>query len=503
MDLNTSFRAAYRTYLARPSGILPFYFLGSAVPAIARTLPILAVLIVAAAVYRSGELTEVRELLLDIGPLAYEELTDPAAGPPVTDDLPTVIADIALRPTVVGPLLLAAAIAVVIFVVANAAVTAGQIHGVVNTAGGTTDLSSGVAGIRQHTVTFLGLFVLEILLYLLIVGGVTVVIAAFAGIATPLAVLFGAVGSLFMLLAIPAIRLVFAFAPVVAVVDGVGLRGAVGGAIGFAVDRPGAVLGYGGLFLLAAVGVGTLSLILAGIGAEVITGLVVLLVVGPIFDTFKAILYGGQAVYTPIETSPSVQRTLIDGLRSGLDELLVFTRNNGKLVLLSGGIFAVSGYSGWVAGGFFDGILTTSIERRLAGTMPLGDFLFYAGNNWQVAYSQAFAGFGLAIPTVVALLTNGLLLGWVFRLEITPELLVAFLVPHGIIEIPGLLIAGALGLYLGGVAWKRLRGQAPAAVLVEAFSRAYRITIGLVVVFVVAAFMEAFISPYYWRFLGI
>ena len=503
MNLSTSFRAAYRTYVARPSGILPFYLLGSAVPAIARTLPLIAILVGGIAVYRTGELAVIREELQAVGPFAYEELTDPAATEQIDEELLVTISEIGLQPGVLGPIVLASLAAVVIFAVAYAAVNAGQIHGVVATAGGTTALDAGVAGIRRHTLTFLALLLLEVIAYGVVLGGIIVIIAAAAGVAGPAAILVGLLGAVVIVVSVPAIRLVFAFAPVVAVVDDVGVGRALSGAVGFAVDRPLAVLGYAGVFIAVLTVVGAIGAVLTQIGAEVVTGLVVLLIVSPIADTLKAVLYGGARVYDPVEELPAVQRTVFTGVRGGVDELVMFVREYRGLLLVSGGIFVVTGYAGWILGGVFDGILTTSIERRLEDAMPVGDLLFYFGNNWQVAYSSAFAGFGLAIPTVMSLATNGLLLGGIARLEVAPELLAAFVIPHGLVEIPGLVVAGALGLYLGVVAWQRVRGQVTGAALVEALGRAYRVTLGLIVVFAVAAAIEAFISPYYWRVLGI
>lgn len=503
MDLGASFRAAYRTYFARAGGILPFYLLGSAVPAVARTLPVIALLVAGIAVSRSGELATVREELAAIGPLAYEDFAEPTTAEPVSDELLTAAEELFLRPEVLGPLVISGVVAVIVFIVANAAVTAGQIHSVTATAGGTTDLHAGIAGIRRHTVTFLGLLLVEVLAYGIVVGGVVVVVAGAASVAAPAVVPAGLLGGLIILGALPSIRLIFAFAPIVAVVEDTGLRRAVSGAVAFAVDRPWAVLGYAGVFVAALTAVGTLAAVLTQLGAEVVTGLVVLLVVSPILDTLKTILYGGTRTYEPVATLPPVKHTVVNGIRNGVDELLAFVRHNRGLLLVSGAIFAVTGYAGWVAGGFLEGIVTTSIERRLEDAMPVGDLLFYFGNNWQVAYASAFAGLGLAIPTVVSLATNGLILGGIARLEVTPELLAAFIIPHGVVEIPGLVVAGALGLYLGVVVWRRLRGQVPTTRLVEAFGHAYRVTLGLILVFAVAAVIEAFISPYYWRLLGL
>jgi len=81
-----------------------------------------------------------------------------------------------------------------------------------------------------------------------------------------------------------------------------------------------------------------------------------------------------------------------------------------------------------------------------------------------------------------------------------PEL-VAFVVPHGIIEIPSLLLSGALGLHLGLVSVRYVRGTVTKREVTDEVELAYQVLIGLLILFVVAGFIEAFISPYYYDIL--
>lgn len=85
------------------------------------------------------------------------------------------------------------------------------------------------------------------------------------------------------------------------------------------------------------------------------------------------------------------------------------------------------------------------------------------------------------------------------RLEAAPAELVAFVVPHGVLEVSAIVLAGALGLSLGATAWRRVRGRASRRELADAVDRGFWVLVGLAVVLVVAGLIEGFVSPYYYR----
>ncbi|MBH5316316.1 stage II sporulation protein M [Paenibacillus sp. GSMTC-2017] len=82
---------------------------------------------------------------------------------------------------------------------------------------------------------------------------------------------------------------------------------------------------------------------------------------------------------------------------------------------------------------------------------PGQDIAWYnlALNNIAVALLIAGTGILLSIPTIIMLLFNGIMIGFIIMLSAAvhsyPTLL-AGLLPHGILEIPALLLAGAIGL---------------------------------------------------------
>jgi uncharacterized membrane protein SpoIIM required for sporulation len=61
--------------------------------------------------------------------------------------------------------------------------------------------------------------------------------------------------------------------------------------------------------------------------------------------------------------------------------------------------------------------------------------------------------------------------------------------------VPALAVAGGLGLHLGRVGLRALRGRTDAEAVADELVRAWRVLVGLAFVFVLAAFVEAFITP--------
>jgi uncharacterized membrane protein SpoIIM required for sporulation len=163
------------------------------------------------------------------------------------------------------------------------------------------------------------------------------------------------------------------------------------------------------------------------------------------------------------------------------------------------GVAVVGFAAGWVAIEPFLGLGSTSIAERLADHNPILATVEFGANNWSVAVSTAFAGLALAVPAAGALFFNGFVLGLIARTEeALPELL-AFVVPHGILEIPAFVVAGALGFSLGGAGWRTLRGRTSVDGLADAVERAFWVAVGLAVLLGIAAVIEGFVSPYYYR----
>lgn len=118
-------------------------------------------------------------------------------------------------------------------------------------------------------------------------------------------------------------------------------------------------------------------------------------------------------------------------------------------------------------------------------------------NNVQVTFA-AFAGGVLAgVGTLLVLVFNGVLLGAVAALFANHDAnlhLWSFVLPHGVIELSAIWIAGGAGLWLGSallVPGRRTRREA----LVVRGREAVSLLVGTTILLVLAGMIEAFVSP--------
>lgn len=133
-------------------------------------------------------------------------------------------------------------------------------------------------------------------------------------------------------------------------------------------------------------------------------------------------------------------------------------------------------------------------------------------HNTQVAVFALALGMTWGAGTVVLLFYNGVILGAVALDYVRAgqtEFLLGWLMPHGVVEIPAILIAGQAGLVLAGalIGWGgrepfRVRLRAVGADLVT-------LIFGVAILLAWAGFVEAFLSQYhepvfpYWAKIGL
>ncbi len=118
-------------------------------------------------------------------------------------------------------------------------------------------------------------------------------------------------------------------------------------------------------------------------------------------------------------------------------------------------------------------------------------------NNVWVAAQELIYGILLGIPTVVVLLENaingGVDAGYLFAHD-RGALFFSLILPHGMLELSAVFLAGAAGLRLGWTVidpGSRPRGQA----LAEEGRSLITITLGLIVVLGISGLIEAFVTP--------
>jgi uncharacterized membrane protein SpoIIM required for sporulation len=133
-------------------------------------------------------------------------------------------------------------------------------------------------------------------------------------------------------------------------------------------------------------------------------------------------------------------------------------------------------------------------------------------HNTQIAILALALGMTWGVGTVILLFYNGVILGAVVLDYVRAgqtEFLLGWLLPHGSIEVPAILIAGQAGLVLAGalIGWG---GREPLAVRLRAVG-ADLVTLisGVALLLVWAGFVESFLSQYhepvfpYWAKIGL
>ncbi len=148
--------------------------------------------------------------------------------------------------------------------------------------------------------------------------------------------------------------------------------------------------------------------------------------------------------------------------------------------------------------GYFDEI--EQIGEQIFSTNPLVGTLMLFWNNFMAAMVMMLLGIIVAIPTFFALAMNGGALGVLAPLVSlqgeNPFLLYLFgIVPHGIFEIPAILIAGGLGLKIGFQLifpppnfnrWASIKNN---------YNQGIKLLPGIISLLAMAAVVEIFVTP--------
>lgn len=118
-------------------------------------------------------------------------------------------------------------------------------------------------------------------------------------------------------------------------------------------------------------------------------------------------------------------------------------------------------------------------------------------NNIQVSFLAFVAGIAWAVPTLLVLMFNGANVGvpaGLFHDAGQAQLFWGLILPHGLLEITAILVAGGAGIRMG---WSLIvpGDQTRVKSLVAEAQRSVSIIIGLVLVFVLAGLIEGFVTP--------
>ena len=139
-------------------------------------------------------------------------------------------------------------------------------------------------------------------------------------------------------------------------------------------------------------------------------------------------------------------------------------------------------------------------EFKIYNRIFLGLDIFF--HNWKTSLATAMAGIAYSIPSAVATLFNGYVIGVVYATIANPVKASAIIVPHGIIEIPAFLIASAAGLRLGYIMLKYVKGAITLNMLEEELTNTAVLVAALAILFFIAGIIEGNITPIIAEHLG-
>jgi uncharacterized membrane protein SpoIIM required for sporulation len=130
---------------------------------------------------------------------------------------------------------------------------------------------------------------------------------------------------------------------------------------------------------------------------------------------------------------------------------------------------------------------------------PGGMFVGIAINNIKVSFFIFVAGIFLSAPCVLLLIQNGIMVGvfvTMFAQKGLTQVALLSIFLHGALELSAIVIAGGAGITLGNsILFPGTYSRSES--LTRAGSRALKIAIGLVPVFVTAAIFESFVTRHY------
>lgn len=134
--------------------------------------------------------------------------------------------------------------------------------------------------------------------------------------------------------------------------------------------------------------------------------------------------------------------------------------------------------------------------------LALVTFIFI--NNALKSVLVVFLGFFLGVFPVIFLCINGMVLGYLYldmvvaNAEITTWQMILAIMPHGIIELPILIIACGFGLRFGAIVWARIIGlkSSERGSIVAFLKQTPRLIVFITLGMLVAALIESFITPW-------
>lgn len=492
MTLASALRSGVRLPVQHAWTVLPFYLLATGGLVVARVPLLVGLAIVVSLLRVQGRFEPLVRAFDGVDPDQFNP-SDPTTYPAGLDE---AVAGL-VTPTVVAILGVALLAMLLVWVFAQAVTSAGTFSAVYAALDGRDPLTDGVRGIARHWRAFVGFSLLQLGLVVVTLALAAAGVAAGFAVGGPVAILGGVAVSLLVLAVLIVVSLALSFAGPAIVVDDVGVVRGIRNSLGFIRRNPITFALFFAITVGVSLTIGIASAAANFAGAGRFVGVLSTLVVTPALGGFQTALYAGVELPELPERNDerSRRRRFTAGLGRGWRALRQFVGGHplaiaAAALVLTGGIAA-----GWAfTAPYGVAIQPPEDVANVFGTVAIGPFVNIAANNWLVATGGSYGGLAFGVPQASELLFNGVIIGALAGLFDRVGFL-ALVAPHGIIELPALAVSGGLGFHLGRVGYGAVRGRLSATDVGEELGRAFEVLVGLALVFVVAAFIEAFLTP--------
>lgn len=133
------------------------------------------------------------------------------------------------------------------------------------------------------------------------------------------------------------------------------------------------------------------------------------------------------------------------------------------------------------------------------GPLAVGGMIFL--NNVRVCLGLVVLGTFFAIPSILGILLNGAMLGFLFHVmgqgnaAVTVLLFIFGILPHGMFEIPAFVMAGAFGIKAGYALMQPLAGKTRWGSFVAVWREIFWVAPVIILLLLLAAGIESFVTP--------
>ena len=123
-------------------------------------------------------------------------------------------------------------------------------------------------------------------------------------------------------------------------------------------------------------------------------------------------------------------------------------------------------------------------------------FSYIAKNNLIVIMRLVLGSFLLGIPTLTSIIISGINTGYTIAQSNLPiDIVLTLTLPHGIFEIPAIIIAGAAGFKIPYEIVRYLAGKKEQPLTKEDIKEYLTLALISIILIIIAAFVEAYVTP--------